>query len=265
MNDILSEMRKLPHISVSQLKTYISCPRRFRLHYIDNVEPAFRPVALALGTAWHTTIGHLLKTHSEGKADSNGALHERLHVELAAELHADELPVLFEDDEPEQLFVDRAMRMLDAFLEKYELPHRVLGIEIPFSLELVDHEIGEALAVPMIGGIDAVVVSNGTPTVLELKTGKRRWGEDQLAFDLQPTAYQMAARHLGFGEPELELVLTTKGKEPTVQVEQFVRGEADERDLVTTAFSVLRAVDAGVDHPVRGWQCRGCQYQGACR
>jgi hypothetical protein len=28
---------------------------------------------------------------------------------------------------------------------------------------------------------------------------------------------------------------------------------------------VLRAVDAGVDHPLRGWQCRCCQFAGACR
>jgi hypothetical protein len=33
--------------------------------------------------------------------------------------------------------------------------------------------------------------------VWELKTGKRRWSIDQLDFDVQPTAYGMAARALG--------------------------------------------------------------------
>ena len=28
---------------------------------------------------------------------------------------------------------------------------------------------------------------------------------------------------------------------------------------------VLRAVDAGVAYPVRGWACRGCQYAYACK
>jgi hypothetical protein len=229
------------------------------------VKPAFRPVALALGTAWHTTIGHLLASHAKGKAETNGALHEQLRGELDAELHADDLPVLFDEDEGEQLFVDRVMRMLDVFVENFELPDKVLGIEVPFSIELVDDDTGDVVPVPLIGALDALVMKAGKPKVLELKTGKRRWGEDQLLFDLQPTAYRLAARALGLGEPEVELLLVTKGKEPTIQREQFVRTDADVRDLVATASGVLRAVDAGVDHPIRGWQCRGCQYQGACR
>jgi len=39
----------------------------------------------------------------------------------------------------------------------------------------------------------------------------------------------------------------------------------DEDDFLRTAVGVLRAVDAGVAYPVRGWQCRGCQFAHACR
>ena len=263
MND-LQRLRALPHISVSQLKAFIGCARKHRLHYIDRLEPAFRPVALAMGSAWHETIGQLLLCARDGNKP-NGELHDVLRDALARELHADRVPVLFDDDEDEGLLVDRAMTMLDVFVQQFELPEQVLGVEVAFSMDLVDHETGEVLPVPLIGALDAIVAKKGVPKVIELKTGKRRWCQDQLAFDLQPTAYKLAAEELGYMQPKVELVLTTKGKAPALQVEEFVRTDADERDLVATAFGVLRAVDAGVDYPTRCWACRGCAYQGACR
>lgn len=37
-----------------------------------------------------------------------------------------------------------------------------------------------------------------------------------------------------------------------------------EREFAEIAFGVHRAINAGADHPLRGWQCRGCQYSDAC-
>jgi hypothetical protein len=101
------------------------------------VEPAFRGVALALGTAWHRTIGHRLVTHAEGRTSSNGELYDFLRGALDHELH-NGVSVLFDDDEPEATLVDRAMRMLDVFVEKVPPPEQVLGVEIPFSVELYE-------------------------------------------------------------------------------------------------------------------------------
>ena len=39
---------------------------------------------------------------------------------------------------------------------------------------------------------------------------------------------------------------------------------ADEDDLAYVARGVLRAVAAGVDHPIRGWQCKGCPFMAVC-
>jgi CRISPR/Cas system-associated exonuclease Cas4 (RecB family) len=112
--------------------------------------------------------------------------------------------------------------------------------------------------------MDAIVEEDGHPVVLELKTGKRRWTADQLDYDLQPTAYGMAARALGHDGAGVKIVLTTKAKKPDVQVEQLVRHGRDERELVETVFAVARAVEAGVDYPARGWQCKTCPYAEAC-
>jgi CRISPR/Cas system-associated exonuclease Cas4 (RecB family) len=144
------------------------------------------------------------------------------------------------------------------------VPEQVHGVEVPFRLKLVHPITEEVHPVPLVGAIDGVVEDRGRPVVWELKTGKKRWSADQLDFDLQPTAYGMAARALGYKDAPLTLVVTTKRKTPEVQVEHLVRHRRDELELVETAFAVARAVKAGVDYPNRGWQCRTCPYAGAC-
>jgi hypothetical protein len=78
------------------------------------------------------------------------------------------------------------------------------------------------------------------------------------------TGYRMAARGLGYENPELKLIVTTKAKTPDVQVERLVRHRSDERELAETALAVLHGVDAGVDYRVRGWACKTCAHAGVC-
>jgi CRISPR/Cas system-associated exonuclease Cas4 (RecB family) len=63
----------------------------------------------------------------------------------------------------------------------------------------------------------------------------------------------------------LRLQVVTKTKVPVVQVADVERGPRDEDDFLRTAVGVLRAVDAGVVYPVRGWACKGCQFAHACK
>jgi hypothetical protein len=178
--------------------------------------------------------------------------------------------VLFEDDEDAPTLVGTAMQMLDAFLVAVPLPDDLLHIEQPFSLELADPETGEVLPMPLIGAIDAVMGDERRLELWELKSGKRRWAEDAVLYDFQPTAYRMAMRarnERGSAQPEvhLKLIVTTKSKRPDVQVEDLVRTAADERDLMETAASIHRAVQSGCFHPVRSWMCKNCEFADVCR
>jgi CRISPR/Cas system-associated exonuclease Cas4 (RecB family) len=111
--------------------------------------------------------------------------------------------------------------------------------------------------------MDAIVVVGGTTEVWELKTGKKKWSADQMEFDPQPTAYVMAARELGY-DARVKLLVTTKTREPDVQIERLVRRRGDERELAETVLDVLHAVRVGVDVRVRGWGCRSCAFASAC-
>jgi CRISPR/Cas system-associated exonuclease Cas4 (RecB family) len=296
----LAELRSKPHTSISQLKAFLQCPKKYEFQYITKIMPAFRPLALVFGTAWHTAIGCYLLGTGDIQPPTEEELQDVLRDELARGIAAEDVPVLFEEEEQDVGAVtDVAMKMLHVFLEKIPLPTRVLGVEVPFAVQMADDVGGEVLPMPLVGALDAIVeeeqpeeiqpgeeqrradAPGGTPaqaepeerprgnttprrTIWELKTGKKKWSRDQLDFDMQPTAYVTAARALGHGDTAVKLLVSTKGKTADVQVERLVRHDRDERELVQVALSVHRAVAAGVDHPLRGWQCSTCPFAYAC-
>ncbi|CAN5925124.1 hypothetical protein BH11MYX4_BH11MYX4_02880 [soil metagenome] len=261
MNQPLIELRKKPHTSISAIKTFLSCPRKYFLSYVLRVQPAFRPAALVFGSAWHETIA-LWLTIDDVQVER---LQQHLRDGLIARLRG-ENNVLFDDEhEDEASLVDTAIRMLDAFMTLVPRPERTLAVEMAFQLELAHPVTEELLPLPMIGALDAVVIEGGRGAVWELKSAKKKWSADQFEFDLQATTYGIAAREGGYGGADLKFLITTKTAKPDVQRETVIRHRADEKELAEIAFGVHRAVGAGVDYPNRGWQCRTCAFAAACR
>lgn len=172
-----------------------------------------------------------------------------------------------EDGDESGQMVDKGVSMLHAFAEHASrAPTLVVeAVEHPFTVPLHDPDSGERLEEALTGFMDLVVFEHGHRVVVEHKTSARKYGEDQLRFDLQVSGYKLAAREAGLGEVGLRFQIITKAKVPAVQVADIERGPADEEDFVRTAVGVLRAIDAGVSYPVRGWACRSCQFAHACR
>ncbi|MDI3290704.1 PD-(D/E)XK nuclease family protein [Polyangium sp. 15x6] len=258
MKASLAELRRQPHTSIAQLRMFLHCPRQYRLKYIDRVQPSFRPIAMVFGAIWHETVDkYLLGAGPE-------EMRELFRGGLEAAVKASAPPVLFNEDEDLGQMNDLGVRMIGVFVERVPRPKRVLGVEVDFLLELADPSTGEMLPVPLVGAIDAVVSTSGRKAVWEFKTAARKWSAPMLQYDLQPTAYAMAARKV-FGKVQVVLIVATKTKKPDIQIEQLSRGKGDERDLAATAASALRGIKAGVDHPVRGSQCVSCPFAWKCR
>jgi putative RecB family exonuclease len=254
----LAALRQRPHISVSQLKCFIACPRKFSYRYVERVAPAFKSIALSFGSAFHAAVDEMLMTDPGLEAVT-----EVFRDVLANDVNHNNLPVLFDGDENLGQCIDLGARMLAEFRRSVPMPDEVVGLEVPFFIHLHDPATGEVLDHPLIGAMDAVVMVGGKPVVWELKTGKKKWPEAQLEFDIQPATYVMGARSLGLDAP-VRVIVTTKAKEPVVQSTLVRRTERDELELAHVAASVLRAVTAGVDHPVRDWWCMSCPYTGMC-
>lgn len=256
------------YTSVSQMKCWLKCPRQFELKYVRGIAPAFVPVNLAFGSAIHEALASF---YGEKKASGTPLRRDvMLDVFRAAWEKAQDGDVPLqqgeEGDAPEQM-VDRGVAMLHAFAERASKapPFEVEAVEHGFTVPLCDPDTGEVLDEQLVGTIDLIVNENGHRIVVEHKSSNRRYSDDQLRFDLQVSGYRLAAREAGLGEVGLRFQVLVKTKIPVVQVADVERDEEDELDFVRTAVGVLRAIDAGVSYPVRGWACRACPYAHACQ
>jgi putative RecB family exonuclease len=262
---------KLPdglYVSVSQMKCWLKCPRQFELKYVRGISPAFVPVAMAFGSAIHESLAAYY-----GEKKTSGTPLRRdlvLDVFRAAWEKARDGDVPLQSDEDGDdlgLMVDKGVSMLHAFHEHASKapPFEVDAVELGFIVPLHDPDTGDRLDEQLVGTMDLVIIEDGGRIVVEHKTAARKYGDDQLRFDLQVSGYKLAAREAGLGEVGLRFQVITKTKTPAVQVADIVRDHHDEEDFVRTAIGVLRAIDAGVSYPIRGWACRGCPYAHACR
>jgi hypothetical protein len=140
----------------------------------------------------------------------------------------------------------------------------VENVEHSFNVAIHDPDTGELLDEALLGTMDLVAVENGLRIIVEHKSAARKWTADQLRYDHQATGYKLAARQAGMGDVGVRFQIITKGRSPQLQVADVQRDERDEDDFLRTAAGVLRAIDAGVAFPVRGWACRSCPYSHAC-
>ncbi len=255
------------YVSISQIKAYLLCPRQFELRYVRGVEPEFVPRALAFGIAFHAALAHhYIDLRDLHVAPTTEKLIETFRRAWALKLDGS-VPVQGEDDEPKVDPLDLAAKMLGKFVENAKATEQDLvvdAVEQPFSVTLVDPDTGEVLEEKLVGAIDLVAHEGDLTIVVEHKSAAKKYGVDQLRYDLQPTAYQLAMHELGWSPIGLRYQIVTKTKSPQVQIENIVRDQQDEDDFLRVAFGVLKAIDAGVSYPVRGWQCRSCPYQTAC-
>lgn len=256
------------YTSVSQMKCWLRCPRQFELKYVRGVAPAFVPVNLAFGSAIHEALaGHYQEIKATGHPLRRELLLDVFRTAWEKAVEGDVPLQADEDGEDPRLMIDKGISMLHAFAAQAEgaPAFEVEAVEHPFTVPLHDPDSGDPLEEALTGFMDLVIREGGRRVVVEHKTSSRKYTEDQLAFDIQPTAYKLAARSAGMGEVDLRYQVITKTKAPQIQVADIERTDTDEEDFARTAVGVLRAIDAGVSFPLRGWQCKSCQFAHACR
>jgi putative RecB family exonuclease len=261
----LAAVRAAPHVSHSSLATYMRCPRQYEARYVLRLPAETRAVSLAFGSAIHEALAFFYAALRDHRPEPS--LEELVPVFEEAWAHQleDSVPVLFDERDTAASMVVTGTALLACFLKEAPRPAEVLAVEAPFCVEVVDPETGEVLTERLVGVFDAVVKErDGSLRILEHKTAARRWTEDRLAFDLQPTAYTLAAPALGYEGAAVTIQLLLKAKKPGFEALTVTRIEQDRRDLLRTISGVLAAVRAGAFYPVRDWHCRGCAYAGAC-
>ncbi len=258
------------HISVSQIRTYLKCSRLYELRYVRGAPPAFKPTAFAFGSAFHAALAQFyVAVKEDGTPPPLGLVTYAFRDAWERELEGD-IPLQADEDEPDDRgqLVDKGVEMLALFHE--QASKAVAGVEIesvekPFAVAIHDPDTGEVQDENLIGAFDLMVNDGRRRTIVESKTSARKYGEDQIRWDIQPTGYQFAAKQMGLGDVGVQYQVVTKAKTPALQVIDLERSADDQDEFLRVAIGVMCGVDAGVFVPVRSWACRGCPYAHVCR
>jgi putative RecB family exonuclease len=256
----LTEMREGLHVSVSQIKCYLRCPRQYRFRYVLGAEPEFIPANLVLGSAVHEGLAAYYRSvMATGDSPEQDVCRAAFCGTLVG-FRKNKLPI--KDGEGIEA---QGEALLKVFYETvYQDPPHVVGVEAPFAIDINDPVSGEILEERLVGALDLVVREENKHVVGEHKTAAKKWSRAQIKCDIQLSAYKLVARKLGLGEVGLRLQVLTKTKKPKMIVENTDRTDRDEREFLETVVGVLRAIDAQVFFPIHNGMCGGCAFQLRC-
>ncbi len=261
----LAKLREGLHVSCSQIKAYQTCSHRYLMQYILGTPPSHRSIALGFGSAVH----HALALHYEyqlahGEMPSVDQLHGWFGDRLDVELADTSIPTRFDDGEDAGKVKDMGVGMLSSFHAKGFVPDSVIGVEVPFGVNIADPATGVVLEPLLVGAIDLVAEKDGRVVLVEHKTAARRFDATRLRYDMQPTTYTFAAKSLRLVNPAVVFHLLLKSKGYPVECVPVGRTKADEVEMLETFAAVLKGIEAGVFHRTRGWACSDCQFRYRC-
>lgn len=252
-------LRSEHHLSVSQISTWMQCPRKYRFQYLDRLPWPAVPSSLVFGTAVHAALAALSQARLEGDEPTLDDLHGAYRVAWAAESK----PMELKDGETPEALDAMARAMLAVALEQPR-PARLLAVEEPFRIELAPG------VPPLIGVIDLIEERDGRAVIVEHKTGAQRFTDQRVADDYQPTAYALAALEMGLPgvtaieDVEVRFNVLLKLKKPVIDERPTRRTARQSDELREVATAVWAAREAGIFPPNRGWACATCPFRQAC-
>lgn len=249
----------ITHFSYSQLSTYLTCPLRYRLQYLDLIPPAFTASSLVFGQAIHEAVGAFYQQHLLGEALRAD---EMVDVYRQAWASRDGAEVRFFNGDNENTLSEKAQQMLRVFSESFDPSAQILGIEEFFEVQLIRE------APPLRGFIDVIEqTSEGSITVADLKTCSKKPSASQAHSNLQLTAYSLGAEALGFDPDQLTLRLDclTKTKTPEMVRLETTRTKADRERFVKLVRHVWLSIEAHAFFPREDWHCSQCAYAEHCK
>mgnify|MGYP003328237875 FL=1 len=173
-------------VSFSQYQTYTSCPRKYKLQYIDKLGESSANIYTIFGTAIHETIQHFLSVmYGVSKKQAMEIDTDKLLLEWMRKEYIKETEKLTEGTICSQLeleeFYGDGRRILEWFKKKIDKFYtktgfELVGIEIPLNAKVKE-------GVNFIGFVDVVMrdLSDNSIIIIDLKTSTMGWNKYQKA------------------------------------------------------------------------------------
>ena len=263
MNHQLSELRKQPHWSFSNLNSFINiCSLQWAFRYIYKLESERTSVNLVFGTAFHKTASWIAMLRQRDTyttpEEAMNVFSEIWDIECKAE---DNLTLSSED---QNKLNETGRKMIECLSTKWT-EDNIISVGKAFSVFF------PGTSKPLIGEIDLIVKDDDDNKILvDWKTSARKWPIDKANKDLQATcflyAYEQIDPDFTTGGSQFRYDVITKTKEPSYTQHPTYRNKDDFQRLSQLIRTVERAVKAEVFLPNEtGFFCNGCQYTSACK
>jgi len=278
---------KTKTISYSAVQTYLMCPLKYKLFYVDELKPQFTTDSLLLGHAIHRTLEACLKKYqTEEELMSCVELQRTYQGILRYELNHNEVRYK-EGWHPDKLR-RMGMNMLSFWHTSFQKDilsiNKVIAVEERFCLEAINPDTGWPLSRKITGVIDLVLKLqrwklyprdgrmradkypgiNGT-LLIDHKTAIQRYTDFTVDRSMQLTLYQWAAIKLGL-IPDRNLTMvgySVLHKKMTPEFHLYLsrRSEYQETQMLKLFARVLDSIEMGLFYPnLNQIHCRNCSY-----
>lgn len=247
----------IDHLSASQIQTYMECSLKYKFNKIDQLPKPFKPAGLALGSSIHAAVEWLHRRWKQGDEVTLKSVWDIFEADWYAQ-SLDE--IRYKNGDTSEESVELGKSLLSVYFNN-SAHNGILHAELPFDVPLVDTQTNETLGISLQGMFDRIETGD---IVADLKTWSRTLSQDDLASNIQLTAYSYAYRMLFKTIPTLRFDVLLKTRIP--QFKQFfsLRTDADHQSFFLLCKEVYNGIRKEVFFPTPSWKCRDCEYRQHC-
>ena len=242
--------------SPTALDTFQTCPKKFEFQYVLKEEVPEAPSPhLVLGNAVHSALAKLYRLPIEQRGEQ--AAHKLLRHAWG---RIEDRGQAFNGDDEEREWGRKALKGLSAYCEAWDLSIRPLAVEDWVRAELPSGRVvcGKADRVDRARGLDAGI------EVVDYKTGRCRFDDDELCEQLSARLYALAASRT-FRQPVVRVRFIYLLEGPfevtwSPENEDLAAIEAELEELVEQ----VHATDYFEPRPNTRTYCRWCKFRTLC-
>ena len=254
-----------PHISVSQINTFLNCPRAYSYSYEEeDIEPAHVSSPLILGQAVHMAAARLyIGIQKKERVKAREVAEAFCDYLLALRKHR-QYPIRYNKGENFNSMLVMGMGLVACLFRETPRDKKIIEVDYEINVPLRNSQ-GQDLDIPLKGFLDKIVEEEGNPVVTDLKTSKIKYSAERISTDLQSCAYTYALATMNGGGPvKFVWEILLKNVAPKMQVCEVVRDTPDFDRFWAIAKNTITAIRAGAYYPVTSWRCKSCPYSYAC-
>jgi len=252
-------------LSPSKIQTYMTCPLTYYYRYVEKI-PTITNGRAWMGSAVHYGIEQTFKEKN------NQAGYEA----YLKKFRTQEKEINWQEEEPEAV-EQEGLNLLKRYLVSSEFNNlkiidTEININIIFRIEpenkrivflypLKDSE--ELNSDKIICYLDAITQDG----IVDWKTTKKKWTQDQIERNIQFAIYALAYHYLsGLIEIPIETHVLISKKEPELQVLKTNKTQEDFEKIKNVIYQIVKAIDNEIFYPNPNMLCENyCDYKSLCR